>query len=97
MNDKTIERNWTQLLAQCAKNRSPGFFASLFHELLTENERVDLVKRLLVFKMLIEGKESQRSIAKQLDVSIVKITRCSNCLKQMDSKIIEFIKKEIKL
>ena len=64
-------------------------------ELLTESEVETLSKRWRIVKMLIGGK-TQRDIAKELNVSLCKVTRGSKILKNKDSVISKKLKKEIK-
>ena len=53
----------------------------LMCELMSESEMDDLVKRRVLMEQLMEGK-TQRSIAKDLGVSLCKITRGAKVLKQ---------------
>ena len=64
-------------------------------ELLTESEVETLSKRWRIVKMLVEGK-TQRDIAKVLNVSLCNVTRGSRILKNKDSVIRNYFKKEIK-
>ncbi len=64
------------------------FFKSLF----TENEVADLSSRWELTKMLDDGK-SQRKIAKELGLSLCKITRGSKELKKDNSVFKYFIDK----
>ncbi len=59
---------------------------SFLKEILTENEISDLHLRWELLKMLKTG-HSQRSIAKELKISLCKITRGAKILKQADSMI----------
>lgn len=54
--------------------------SEILSNLLTPQEREELGTRLQIFKKLIEG-EDQRSIAKDLGVSIATVTRGSRELK----------------
>jgi len=53
----------------------------LMCELMSESEMDDLVKRWVLMEQLMEGK-TQRAIAKDLGVSLCKITRGAKVLKQ---------------
>ncbi|HBD93304.1 MAG: hypothetical protein A2015_05035 [Spirochaetes bacterium GWF1_31_7] len=59
---------------------------SFLKEILTENEISDLRLRWELLKMLKAGR-SQRSIAKELKISLCKITRGAKILKQSDSMV----------
>jgi len=56
----------------------------LFKGLLTQSELDDIAQRWNIIKML-DKKESQRSIAKKLSVSLCKITRGAKILKNEKS------------
>lgn len=55
-------------------------------ELLTESELSDIIQRWNILKMLNE-KKSQRKIAKELTVSLCKVTRGAKILKNENSLI----------
>ena len=58
----------------------------LFEDVFTEAERTDIAKRWYIFKELYKG-TPQRKIAKEMEVSLCKITRGSKTLKSDDSVI----------
>lgn len=62
-------------------------------EILTESEIETLSKRWRILKMLNEGK-TQREIAKELQVSLCKVTRGSQILKNKKSVIAKFLTKK---
>ena len=57
----------------------------LFEELLTSAELTDISKRWYLMKELYQGKP-QRTIAKEMEISLCKITRGSRVLKKDDSQ-----------
>lgn len=57
--------------------------SELLTMLLTRDEADDIVKRLDILTGLISAKQSQRDLAQSLKVSIAKITRASNLLKNI--------------
>ncbi|MBQ2527358.1 MAG: transcriptional regulator [Spirochaetales bacterium] len=59
---------------------------SLFEDMFTEAERTDIAKRWYIFKELYKG-TPQRRIARDMEVSLCKITRGSKTLKKDDSVI----------
>ena len=86
---------------QNKKNKFIEFFLSikdkknyllLFDLFLTPEEREDLERRFLIIQELIKGKKTQRQIAKDLNVSIAKITRGSNELKRINPNLLRFLK-----
>ena len=58
----------------------------LFEDVFTDAERTDIAKRWYIFKELYKG-TPQRRIAKDMEVSLCKITRGSKTLKNDDSVI----------
>lgn len=60
-------------------------------ELLTESEISTLSKRWRILKMLSEGR-TQRDIAKELNVSLCKVTRGSRILKDKNAIVYKLIK-----
>ena len=59
---------------------------SLFEDMFTEAERTDIAKRWYIFKELYKG-TPQRKIAKDMEVSLCKITRGPKTLKNDESVI----------
>lgn len=68
---------------------------SLLDLFLTAEEKRDVEMRLLIVKELLKGEKTQRQIAKDLSVSIAKITRGSNELKRMNRKLLMYLKKRV--
>ena len=89
------EDGWRRFIDLCLKAETPEKLSDLFHVFLTPEEREDLSKRLLIVKELLEGKKTQREMAKDLEVSIAKITRGSNELKGIDEKLKQFLKRTL--
>jgi len=58
-----------------------------FDLFLTQEERKDIGQRLEIVFELLKGENSQREIARKLGTSIAKITRGSNCLKEVSSEL----------
>ena len=66
---------------------------AFFKELLTESEIETLSKRWCILKMLANG-VTQREIAKNLGVSLCKVTRGSKILKNKESILAKHLIKE---
>lgn len=64
-------------------------------EILTESERETLSKRWRILKLLNNG-VTQREIAKDLNVSLCKVTRGSKILKDKNAVITKYLTKENK-
>ena len=63
---------------------------NFFKELLTESELSLLSKRWRILKLLLEGK-TQRDIAKELSVSLCKITRGSKICKSPNAIVNKYL------
>jgi TrpR family trp operon transcriptional repressor len=85
MSNKKSSKAWQEFLALCAQQKTPQDFEFLLSLFLTYEERADLTTRYSIVKELLEAKLTQRTIAKELDVSIAKITRGSNELKTLST------------
>ena len=75
--------------------RSSEKLLTLFNELFTESELADLTKRWRILKMLSE-KKTQREIAKELNVSLCKVTRGAKILKNKNSIAAKMLKNDKK-
>ena len=84
---------WRFLLKAISSVNGLDELDSLMTFLLTPEERSMLVKRVLITQELLNGKAPQMQIAKDLGVSISKITRGSNELKRCSSKTELLIKR----
>lgn len=78
---------WRLFLELCRKAEAAGALNELFWLLLTSEEREDVKTRVLIVQELLKGQKTQRQLAKDLKVSIAKITRGSNVLKETDEKL----------
>lgn len=67
--------------------------STFLSEILTDNEIETLSKRWRILKLLAEG-ETQRQIAKDLNVSLCKVTRGSKILKNKNAITTKFLIKE---
>ena len=66
---------------------------AFFKELLTESEIETLSKRWCILKMLANG-VTQREIAKNLGVSLCKVTRGAKILKNKNSSLVKYLMKD---
>ena len=83
-------------ISMLVKNlHSEAEIEGFFKELLTESEIETLSKRWCILNML-KNKSSQREIAKELKVSLCKVTRGAKILKDKNSVIAKYLIKEIK-
>lgn len=84
---ETEEDGWQSFLELCRGAKGEKELDALFWLILTAEEREDIKTRYLIVKELLKGKKTQRQIAKDLKVSIAKITRGSNILKEASNDL----------
>jgi TrpR family trp operon transcriptional repressor len=86
------QAGWQALLEILLQAKDAPSLNQLLDLLLTAEERSDLTTRFLITKALLLKTQTQREIAKELNVSIAKITRGSNELKRMDPGFLATLK-----
>ena len=80
-----------QKISKLVKNlHSEAEIESFFKELLTESEIETLSKRWRILDLLARG-ATQRDIAKELKVSLCKVTRGAKILKDKDSILANYL------
>lgn len=77
--------NLDELIEIFTNSKDKQTTRKLLTEILTKSELEDLAKRWFILKELYKG-TSQRDIAKEMEVSLCKITRGSRILKQDNSE-----------
>jgi TrpR family transcriptional regulator, trp operon repressor len=90
-----VKKGWRQFLYWCERSNDDKQLDSLFDLVLTPEEKNDIATRCLIIQELLAESASQRDIAKNLNVSIAKITRGSNELKRVKPAILDFVKKHV--
>lgn len=85
------QQGWNSFLELCLTVNNAKTLAGLLDVFLTPEEKENLAMRYLILKELLQGQKTQRQIAKDLNVSIAKITRGSNELKRIDKKTLQFL------
>ena len=78
-----MQDDWQSLIKLLAQTNSEVEMSQLLAFLLTPEEKVQLSKRLRLTQLMAFSTLSQREIAKQLNMSISTVTRCSNALKSL--------------
>lgn len=94
MKKDTTEDGWQGFLDLCATVKSPQDFGQLFDLFLTIEEKESLAARYLITKALLEKRLTQRKISEIYKVSIAQITRGSNALKVINTKLKKFLEKQ---
>jgi len=83
----SMNRGWQYFLDLCHSTQDDTLLSELFDLLFTLEEKSSLETRCLIIKSLLEHKNLQRQISKELNVSIAKITRGSNELKRISNRL----------
>lgn len=86
---------WNKFVELCLSTKDKKALISLFDLFLTQEEKENLALRYLIIKELLEQNKTQREIAKELQVSIAKITRGSNELKRLPAKLLNYLIKQM--
>lgn len=79
----------------CLSMKNRKGFSLLLDLFLTNEEKTNIEIRFLVIKELLKSKKTQREIARDVGVSIAKITRGSNELKRMNKKFLIDLKNKL--
>ena len=87
------EDGWRGFLELCLKVKGFKELDALLDLFLTATERSEVSKRFLIVRELLSGKKTQREMAKDLKVSIAKITRGSNMLKTIKTDLRKLLEK----
>lgn len=88
-------KGWATFIALCKEMKNEDKLSSLFDLLLTPQEKDSIAMRCLIIRELLKEEQTQRDIAKNLNVSIAKITRGSNELKRLPLSFLQYIKAKI--
>lgn len=75
----------------CQSVKDPQLTAELFDLFFTPEEKEDFSNRYLIIQALLQQDKPQRQIAKDLHVSIAKITRGSNELKRISPALLAYL------
>lgn len=87
---------WQKFLDLMVEMRDPKEVDELSRLLFTPEERDAISKRIRIIEELIKEEKTQREIAANYNLSIAKITRGSNALKEVPQKVKRFLKKKLK-
>ena len=89
------KKGWQLFIKLCVTASKKGNLEQLLQFLLTDEEVAQLEKRVLLVQALLSEEATQREIAKNLQVSISKITRGSNSLKHIDIDLKKFLRDQL--
>ncbi len=90
------DEGWWAFLELCRGLKTTEQLNEFFDFFLTIEEKEDISSRVLISRELLKGEKTQRQIAKDLQVSIAKITRGSNSLKLTSDKLMKIILRDVK-
>lgn len=83
---------WQNFIKICMNISSKKLFKEFLELCVTSQEKAALGKRIEIIKALILEEIPQRQMAQELEVSISKITRGSNTLKNISAPLRKFLK-----
>lgn len=87
-------KGWKDFLKFVKEIKETDNYEAFMDLMLTAEEKESLSTRFLIVMALLSEKASQREIAQSLGVSIAKITRGSNELKRISSKLKAYLIKK---
>ncbi len=90
------KKAFKQFVELCLAEKDNSLSMELFDLFFTSEEKEDLATRYLIVQSLLNGEKTQRQMAKDLNVSISKITRGSNELKRVNPKLIHYLKDKMR-
>lgn len=91
----TDKKEWQQFVQLLQVANEENMLDKTLTFLLTFEEREQIAKRVSITKALLGSELSQREIAAAQKISISKITRGSNQLKQVSEKMKVFLKDQL--
>ena len=91
--NKKAFKNFIEL---CLAEKDSEMSMELFDLFFTSEEKEDLATRYLIIQALLSKEKTQRQMAKDLNVSIAKITRGSNELKRVSPKLVHYLQEKLK-
>lgn len=86
-----MNEGWKFFLELCVKSNDVELLEKVFDLLFTHEEKEAMSGRIMIIRELMSGEKTQRKIAKDLQISIAKITRGSNALKSIDQDVKNFL------
>lgn len=89
-------QGWSKFIELCRTEKNETKLEALFDFMLTTQEKENIAMRYLIVRELLKEQQTQREIAKHLNVSIAKITRGSNELKRVSTQFLQYLKSKFK-
>lgn len=91
----TEKKGWQDFIELLHQAQSTTQIHDILRLFLTAEERDQLATRVLLTHALLKKNKPQRQISQDLNISIAKITRGSNQLKETDQQLKEYIEKTL--
>jgi len=85
------QEGWQDFIKLCYTAKDAKTLSELLEVFLTPEEKENIAMRYLIVKELLKKEKTQRQIAKDLNISIAKITRGSNELKRLSDKLRQYL------
>lgn len=89
------QKGLKEFIDLCLDSQDENQLAALFDLFFTEEEKSALALRFLLVRELLKQENSQRAIAKRLNISIAKITRGSNELKRINKTLLKYLEEKL--
>lgn len=86
---------WQKFIKIMVEIKDSSKLEELSRLLFTAEERDAISKRIRIIEELLKGEKTQREMAADFNLSIAKITRGSNALKETSLKMKQFLKKRL--
>lgn len=95
MSNKLTEQGWSKFLRLCRGAHSEQELDEILQLLFTVEEQQHVATRILIIQELLKAAKTQREIAKDLNISIAKITRGSNNLKTIERRLKNYLTQQL--
>lgn len=86
---------WKDFIDLCKHVKGDPLFEEVLDFFFTLEEKQHLSTRIMLVRELLKAEKTQRQISKDLNVSIAKITRGSNALKQISKQLKLYLQKKL--
>ncbi|MDF1796797.1 MAG: trp operon repressor [Coxiellaceae bacterium] len=95
MTTRHNQQAWQQFLDLCRSVNKSEVLDDFFDFIFTSEEREMIASRIIITEELLKQEKPQRQISKETGVSIAKITRGSNSLKNIDAGLRKLLVKKL--
>lgn len=92
----TLKHDWQEFILLIENFAHDQKVETLLDIFLTHAEQEDLTKRYQIIRSFLIGGKPQREIAKELGISIAKVTRGANALKSTPTRAVSFLTNKLR-